>query len=287
MTGASVCTFIDIIILTPHAASRPVWGWGRRWRRDCRRRRYFLFLLCPNAQAQTPAAVSASPLAASKRGTLPTIRVTARHAKLRVARRKPRQTEVRGVPSPPTVLSDAGARNVAGGPAIEPTTASQMTVSRTGPQQPGGDAAWRNPRSCSGPGGGFSRRRRQGQPVLPARLQSRSRHRFRRLCRRHADQPADARPRPGLCRSQLADAGNGRQPRHPQGSVLRRCRRFCQRRLACSSICATVSTRKSSKRRQAASITTGFSRWDRPRLGGGSLLYAAEANTYDGPWTVA
>ena len=45
-------------------------------------------------------------------------------------------------------------------------------------------------------------RRRQSQPVLPARLQSRPRHRPRHLGRRHAGQHAHPRPRPGLRRHQ-------------------------------------------------------------------------------------
>ena len=38
-----------------------------------------------------------------------------------------------------------------------------------------------------------AQRRRQGQPVLPARLQPRPRHRLRDVLRRHAGEPADAR----------------------------------------------------------------------------------------------
>ena len=66
-----------------------------------------------------------------------------------------------------------------------------------------------------------AQRRRQGQPVFPARLQPRPRHRLRDLRRRHAGQHADARPRPGLHRPQLADPRAGRSPSLPQGSVLR------------------------------------------------------------------
>ena len=58
-----------------------------------------------------------------------------------------------------------------------------------------------------------AQRRRQGQPVLPARLQPRPRHRLRHLRRRHAGQHADARAWPGLHRPQLPDPRTGRP--HP------------------------------------------------------------------------
>ena len=63
--------------------------------------------------------------------------------------------------------------------------------------------------------------RRQGQPVLPARLQPRPRHRLRDQRRRHAGQHAQPRPRPGLHRPQLPDARAGAAHRIPQGPVLR------------------------------------------------------------------
>ena len=51
-----------------------------------------------------------------------------------------------------------------------------------------------------------AQRRRQSQSVLPARLQSRSRHRLRDDGRRHAGQHADARARPWLFGSELPDS---------------------------------------------------------------------------------
>ena len=67
----------------------------------------------------------------SNRASLPTIRVTAPHAKPRPARAKPKPTAVASVPpAPPPPSSYAtGAPNVAGGPPIQPTMGSQMTVS--------------------------------------------------------------------------------------------------------------------------------------------------------------
>ena len=71
-----------------------------------------------------------------------------------------------------------------------------------------------------------AQRRRQGEPVLPARLQPRPRHRLRDLRRRHAGQHADARPRPRLQRPELADPRARRPASLPQGPVLRRRRRL-------------------------------------------------------------
>ena len=50
-----------------------------------------------------------------------------------------------------------------------------------------------------------AQRRREGEPVLPARLQPRPRHRLRDLDRRRAGEPAEPRSRPGLHRPQLPD----------------------------------------------------------------------------------
>ena len=92
--------------------------------------------------------------------------------------------------------------------------------------------ARRNSGSSARPRRGCPRRRRQGQSILSARLQSRSWHRLGDLRRRHADQSADACARAGLCRPQLADARNRQQPRRAQGAVFRRCWRFRHRWLA-------------------------------------------------------
>ena len=238
---------------------------GRRWRRDCRRRRYFFFSLCPDARAQT----------LGSRERIAAGGVEARHAPDHQSHRTPRQTARRKAKAAANEVTACRRRRrlyvrrrrCAMWPAVRRLsrrTASQMTVS-------GQDL---NNRAVTRPGEILEAA--PGLAVVSHADGGKANQYYLRgynldhgtdladLRRRHADQPADPRPRPGLCRSQLADAGNGRQPRHPQRSVLRRCRRFRQRRLACFSICATASIRKSSKRRQAASITTGFSRWDRP-----------------------
>ena len=77
-----------------------------------------------------------------------------------------------------------------------------------------------------------AQRRRQGEPVFPARLQPRPRHRLRHLRRRHAGEHAHARARPGLHRSQLPDPGTGLAHRLLQGPVLRRPRAISRPRAA-------------------------------------------------------
>ena len=52
----------------------------------------------------------------------------------------------------------------------------------------------------------------------------------------------------------------------------------------CMSTCATASTRTSSESPSAASAICGLSHWARVKVGEGSLLYAGEFNSYDGPW---
>ena len=69
-------------------------------------------------------------------------------------------------------------------------------------------------------------RGRQGQPVLPARLQPGPRDRLRGHRRRDAGEHAHPRPRPGIRRPQLRDPGAGREGPVPQGSVPRLDRRL-------------------------------------------------------------
>jgi outer membrane receptor protein involved in Fe transport len=83
--------------------------------------------LCAIAATQTPPA--AEPRAASAGTTLPTINVTAPHAKLRASRAKPKPAIVTATPSAVPPPYDTGAPNIAGGPPIQPTMASQMTIS--------------------------------------------------------------------------------------------------------------------------------------------------------------
>ncbi len=84
--------------------------------------------LCVSAAAQTPPAAE-KPRAASEGTTLPTINVTAPHAKPRATRAKPKPAIAAATPSAVPPSYDTGAPNIAGGPPIQPTMASQMTIS--------------------------------------------------------------------------------------------------------------------------------------------------------------
>jgi outer membrane receptor protein involved in Fe transport len=80
-----------------------------------------------SAWAQTPAPPPAGP---SRTTRLPAIQVAAKRAKPRaVARAKPAQTAAPSVPTSPPSPFETGAPNIAGGAAVAPTLASQMTVS--------------------------------------------------------------------------------------------------------------------------------------------------------------
>ena len=83
--------------------------------------------LCISASAQSPPAPK--PPATPAGATLPTINVTAPHAKLRASRAKPKPATAATASSavPPSYVT--GAPNIAGGPPIQPTMASQMTIS--------------------------------------------------------------------------------------------------------------------------------------------------------------
>ena len=84
--------------------------------------------------------------------------------------------------------------------------------------------------------------RRQGQPVLPARLQPGPRHRLRDLRQRPAGEHAHARARAGLLRPQLPDPGAGGPHRLPQGPVLREHTATSPRRVRPTSCTAPPST---------------------------------------------
>ena len=76
-------------------------------------------------------------------------------------------------------------------------------------------------RVTPGPRDGAALGRRQGEPVLPARLRRRPRHRHRALDRRRADQHGLARARPGLRRHELHHPRGGRARGDHEGPVLR------------------------------------------------------------------
>ena len=93
------------------------------------------------------------------------------------------------------------------GPTPPPITASSEKVLH---RQGGQRASLRAPRRRAGDrartGRHAAQRRRQGEPVFSARLQSRPRHRSGALPRRHAAQYAHAWPCPGLRGQQFPDS---------------------------------------------------------------------------------
>jgi hypothetical protein len=86
-------------------------------------------LLCKSACAQTPPSAQPS-TAGTAAPTLPTINVSARRAKPRAVQARPARAGARVPPSPPAppAASTPGAPNVAGGAAVSPSLASQMTI---------------------------------------------------------------------------------------------------------------------------------------------------------------
>ena len=92
--------------------------------------------LCLSVRAQTPAPQppsAANPPSPEPSGStsLPTIQVTAPHAKPRVTPTKPAQAATPAASTTPAPASpyQTGAPNIAGGPQVAPTMASQMTIS--------------------------------------------------------------------------------------------------------------------------------------------------------------
>ena len=131
-----------------------------------------------------------------------------------------------------------------------------------------------------------AQRRGQSQPVLPARLQPRSRHRLRDDRRRHAGQHADARARPGLLGSQFPDP-RARQRR----AVSRRARTSPIRATSPPPAPRTSTTRTRSTGRSCASAAAtraSAARWSRRRRrsGAGTCSAALEVEHNDGPWTL-
>ena len=135
-----------------------------------------------------------------------------------------------------------------------------------------------------GHGGHAALGRRQGQPVLSARLQPRSRHRFRDVGSGHAGQHAHARARPGLHRSQLPHPGAD----HARGLLARG--RTSPRTVTFPRRAARASTTPSGSPNGIASLTGGSFGYGRavlagsPEFGAGRLVYGLEYQHSDGPW---
>ena len=203
---------------------------------------FFLSIFAVSASAQTlptaePSSGSVPPAAitttvspgASTGTTLPTIRVTAkRKPPPKPPASAPASAAARSAAPPPPSPYETGAPNVAGGTPVVPQLASQMTISGARSQRPAGYRTGASARSRAGARRRPAFRRRQGQPVLPTRLQSRSRHRHGDILGRRADQPANERARPRLHGSQLSHSGNDQRTRGPQRTLFRRRRRLRQ-----------------------------------------------------------
>ena len=101
---------------------------------------------------------------------------------------------------------------------------------RRAAQQPAPAAAGRGAGARARPRRHPALGRRQGQPVLPARLQPRPWHGLRLPPQWHARQPAHARPWSGLQRPELPPARAGAARALPEGPLLRAQRRLRRRR---------------------------------------------------------
>ncbi len=172
-----------------------------------------------------------------------------------------------------------------GGPLLTVESASAGLVSGAADQQPAGDAPRRGAGGGAGPDRHAAFRRGQSQPVLPARLQPRPRHRHRPVPRRHAAQHAHPCPRPGLRRHQLPDPELVGAVEFHKGPYFVRDGDFASagsvridyldstpKNLALTSI-------GSFGYKRALSIASA-------PLAEGRLLVAADAQLYDGPWAV-
>ena len=148
------------------------------------------------------------------------------------------------------------------------------------------DAARRGAaRSRARHGGRAALRQRQGEPILPARLQPRPWHRLHDLRRRRAVEPALARPRAGLSRRQRLDARDRRAHRLSQGHRIAPTPATSRWRVPSSLRRSTGSTRRSSP------LETGEDGWLRLAGGGtmeldddATLTGLIEHKNYDGPW---
>ena len=111
----------------------------------------------PAAQAHAAAAPKALSQPSAARSFRPSLYQAGESCRVRAAprRKTPRLARLRHRPHPhwPPPY-ETGAPNVAGGAVVAPTMASQMTVSRRGPQRPPGHAPRRDRRSGAGPDGG-------------------------------------------------------------------------------------------------------------------------------------
>src|SRR5262249_1489197 len=128
-----------------------------------------------------------------------------------------------------------------------------------------------------------AQRRGKSQPVLPARVQPRSRRRLRVHGRWHARQHADACPWPGLLGSQFPDSRIGERRPVRERPVLRRPGDFA----TAGSANINYASRLDGPIVRAAAGGEGFARAllaASPKAGDGHVLAALEVEHNDGPW---
>ena len=122
-----------------------------------------------------------------------------------------------------------------------------------------------------------AQRRGQGQPVLPARLQPRSRHRLRDDGRRHAGESADARAWTGLFRPQFPDSRARQRRAVFEGTVLRGAGRLRDRRIVEHQLRKRARPRRSFASRGARTATPV--RWSRPRRPSAAVISSARSKS--------
>ena len=237
--------------------------------------------LCMSATAQAPAAATR---AASEGTTLPTINVTAPHAKPRATRAKPEPAPAASSQSvaPPSYVT--GAPNIAGGPPIQPTMASQMTIS-------GQDL---NARPIARPGEIL-----EATPGLAVVMHAdggkANQYYLRGYNLDHGtdlaifvdDMPINL---PTHAHGQGYADLNWLMPQTVNGLDIRKGPYFADVGDFATAGSLFINLRDSVDR-NIIEVTTGSFDYERAftmgstKLGDGSLLYAGEVNTYNGPWT--
>ena len=239
--------------------------------------------LCVSAAAQTPPAAE-KPRAASEGTTLPTIKVTAPHAKPRATRAKPEPAPAAASQSvaPPSYVT--GAPNIADGPPIQPTMASQMTVS-------GQDL---NARPVTRPGEILEAA--PGLAVVDHSDGGKANQYYLRgynldhgtdLAIFVDDMPINL---PTNVHGQGYADLNWLMPQTVNGLNIRKGPYFADVGDFATAGSLFINLRDTVDK-NIVEATTGSFGYERlftmgsTKLGGGSLLYAGEVNTYNGPWT--
>jgi hypothetical protein len=215
---------------------------------------------------------------------LPMIKVTAPHAKPRTAKPKPSQSAQSNAPVSPASSYVTGAPNVAGGPTVVPSTASQMTVS-------GQDL---NSRAVTRPGEILEAA--PGLAVVDHADGGKANQYYLRgynldhgtdLAIFVDDMPINL---PTHAHGQGYADLNWLMPETVNSLDIRKGPYFADVGDFANAGTLAVNLRDSVDK-NIVETTTGSFGYERlftmgsAKLGGGSLLYAGEVNTYNGPWT--